>query len=236
MFISIYLKSSNILYLNVLNSYVHIYIFKKLKYFIFEYLSSYFHIDIFRFLSIYFQKFKYFLFQGSNSLFFISKYLRSYRYIWKVQIFCTWTIKQLCSYRCIYVHIDIFKKFKYFVFERLNSYVHIDVFTFILIHLKSLYILYYISYKSLIFILLSLEHTVPYRNCIYNRLPEDEPPASKHVEDIKFKKWNINLLNAKLNPTCHLLALLEAHRILHVSRIRVKLFIYWYGFYVLQNC
>ena len=29
-------------------------------------------------------------------------------------------------------------------------------------------------------------------------------------------------LNAELNPICHLLALLEAHHILHVSRIRVK--------------
>jgi hypothetical protein len=33
----------------------------------------------------------------------------------------------------------------------------------------------------------------------------------------------INPLNAKLNPICHLLALLGAHHILHVSRIRVKL-------------
>jgi len=32
----------------------------------------------------------------------------------------------------------------------------------------------------------------------------------------------INPLNAKLNPICHLLALLGAHRILHVGRIRVK--------------
>jgi len=32
-----------------------------------------------------------------------------------------------------------------------------------------------------------------------------------------------NPLNAKLNPICHLLALLGAHPILHVSRIRVKL-------------
>ena len=32
-----------------------------------------------------------------------------------------------------------------------------------------------------------------------------------------------NPLNAKLNPICHLLALLEAHHILHVSRIRVKM-------------
>jgi len=33
-----------------------------------------------------------------------------------------------------------------------------------------------------------------------------------------------NPLNSQLNPICHLLALLEAHHILHVSRIRVKLY------------
>jgi hypothetical protein len=33
----------------------------------------------------------------------------------------------------------------------------------------------------------------------------------------------INPLNAELNPICHLLALLEAHHILHVSRIKVNL-------------
>jgi hypothetical protein len=32
----------------------------------------------------------------------------------------------------------------------------------------------------------------------------------------------VNPLNAKLNPFCHLLALLGAHHILHVSRIRVN--------------
>jgi hypothetical protein len=32
----------------------------------------------------------------------------------------------------------------------------------------------------------------------------------------------INPLNAKLNPICHLLTLLGDHRILYVSRIRVK--------------
>jgi len=31
-----------------------------------------------------------------------------------------------------------------------------------------------------------------------------------------------NPLSAKLNPICHLLALLGAHHILHVSRVRVK--------------
>jgi len=32
----------------------------------------------------------------------------------------------------------------------------------------------------------------------------------------------VNPLNADLNPICHLLALLGAHHILHVSRIRVS--------------
>jgi hypothetical protein len=33
----------------------------------------------------------------------------------------------------------------------------------------------------------------------------------------------LNPLNAELNPICHLLALLGAHLILHVNRIRVNL-------------
>jgi hypothetical protein len=33
---------------------------------------------------------------------------------------------------------------------------------------------------------------------------------------------NINPLKTQLNPICHLLALLGAHHILHVSRIRVN--------------
>ena len=36
------------------------------------------------------------------------------------------------------------------------------------------------------------------------------------------KRLCINPLNAELNPICHLLALLGAHHILHVSRLRVK--------------
>jgi hypothetical protein len=32
----------------------------------------------------------------------------------------------------------------------------------------------------------------------------------------------VNPLKAELNPICHLLALLRAHHILHVSRIRIK--------------
>ena len=34
---------------------------------------------------------------------------------------------------------------------------------------------------------------------------------------------NINPLNAELNPICHLLALLGAHHILHIGRIRVNI-------------
>jgi hypothetical protein len=34
---------------------------------------------------------------------------------------------------------------------------------------------------------------------------------------------SLNPLNAELNPICHLLALLGAHHILHVSRIRVNI-------------
>jgi hypothetical protein len=35
----------------------------------------------------------------------------------------------------------------------------------------------------------------------------------------------VNPLNAELNPICHLLALIGAHHILHVSRIKVKIYI-----------
>jgi hypothetical protein len=35
-------------------------------------------------------------------------------------------------------------------------------------------------------------------------------------------EFNVNPLNAELNPICHLLALLGSHPILHVNRIKVK--------------
>jgi hypothetical protein len=50
----------------------------------------------------------------------------------------------------------------------------------------------------------------------------------KDRSDGKTRKKTKQLLNyfnisfAKLNPICHLLALLGAHHILHLSRIRVK--------------
>ena len=36
----------------------------------------------------------------------------------------------------------------------------------------------------------------------------------------------VNPLNAELNPICHLLALLGAHHIFHVSVLRVKIRLY----------
>jgi len=51
----------------------------------------------------------------------------------------------------------------------------------------------------------------------------------KHVGDLLTSDvyiiWCINPLNPELNPICHLLALLGTHHILHVSRIRVKIWL-----------
>ena len=42
-------------------------------------------------------------------------------------------------------------------------------------------------------------------------------------ENMQRRTEFINPLNAELNPICHLLALLGAHHILHVSRMRVNI-------------
>jgi hypothetical protein len=39
---------------------------------------------------------------------------------------------------------------------------------------------------------------------------------------ILYRRMVLDPLNAKLNPICHLLTLLGAHHIFHISRIRVK--------------
>jgi hypothetical protein len=53
---------------------------------------------------------------------------------------------------------------------------------------------------------------------------ERSPLRAAFLNDPKFEGCPVsfNPLNAELNPICHLLALLGAHRILHVSRIRVN--------------
>jgi hypothetical protein len=61
---------------------------------------------------------------------------------------------------------------------------------------------------------------------IYGRGRERfRPPTyilSNKVSQKIFEFREINPLNAELNLICHLLALLGAHPILHVSKIRVK--------------
>jgi hypothetical protein len=47
--------------------------------------------------------------------------------------------------------------------------------------------------------------------------------AEYFLFQVAVKNMKINPLNAELNPICHLLALLGAHHILHISRIRVKI-------------
>jgi len=51
--------------------------------------------------------------------------------------------------------------------------------------------------------------------------PPEQNSRVRHCCGKKVEFVNVNLLNARLNPICHLLALL-AHLIFHVSRIRVK--------------
>jgi hypothetical protein len=42
------------------------------------------------------------------------------------------------------------------------------------------------------------------------------------VDKLALSNYYFNPLNAKLNPICHMLALLGGHPILHVRGIRVK--------------
>jgi hypothetical protein len=43
-----------------------------------------------------------------------------------------------------------------------------------------------------------------------------------NTQGTQFQWHMVNPLNAELNPNCHLLALVGAHHIVHVSRVRVK--------------
>jgi len=59
-------------------------------------------------------------------------------------------------------------------------------------------------------------------NFLY-RIHYDPPLVSMLTNSVTASQCIYNPLNAKLNPTCHLLALLGVHCILHVSTIRVKI-------------
>jgi len=65
------------------------------------------------------------------------------------------------------------------------------------------------------------------RNCLLQRVTEGKIQGGIEVTGRQGRRRrklldDLNPLNAELNPICHLLALLGAHLILHVSRIRVK--------------
>jgi hypothetical protein len=51
--------------------------------------------------------------------------------------------------------------------------------------------------------------------------PSFRPYGTTRLHWADFRE--INPLNSELNPTCHLLALLGAHHILHVSGVRVNI-------------
>jgi hypothetical protein len=59
----------------------------------------------------------------------------------------------------------------------------------------------------------------------FSRVRIQTPPPHTHTHARARARARVGLFNcldAELNPICHLLALLGAHHILHVSRIRVK--------------
>ena len=58
---------------------------------------------------------------------------------------------------------------------------------------------------------------------IFTKLLRAVVPYLHEIECLSARTPDLEPLNAELNPACHLLALLGAHLILHVFRIRVKL-------------
>ena len=62
---------------------------------------------------------------------------------------------------------------------------------------------------------------VGYLQRLYRDARTTEYKSPVHTVNTELINFTFNPLNAELNPTCYLLALL-AHHFLHVSRIRVK--------------
>ena len=62
------------------------------------------------------------------------------------------------------------------------------------------------------------------------------PRSSKHAEDVKKSNYSINPLNVELNPIRHLLALVGARHIVHVSRVRVNMKKSSFLWFMLKNC
>jgi hypothetical protein len=62
-----------------------------------------------------------------------------------------------------------------------------------------------------------------FANLGYEILTRTGETVDWSIRTVEEENCHFNSLNAELNPICHLLALLGAHHIFHVSRIRVKL-------------
>ena len=81
------------------------------------------------------------------------------------------------------------------------------------------YINYIISYRIVSYHIVSYRisyHIISYHIISYHTIPY-------HIISYHIILYIIfNPLNAELNPICHLLALLGAHHILHVRRVRVN--------------
>jgi hypothetical protein len=65
------------------------------------------------------------------------------------------------------------------------------------------------------------------RNCLLQRAIEGKLQGGIEVTGRQGRRRrklldDLNPLNAKLNPICHLLVLLGAHHIFHISKVRVK--------------
>jgi len=88
------------------------------------------------------------------------------------------------------------------------------------------YMVIYTLYCATVYTEMSLEIDHSFLVHGHTFLPSDSTVDLTETETGKSdlaKHARVNPLNAELNPVCHLLALLGAHHILHVSRIRVNL-------------
>ena len=79
-----------------------------------------------------------------------------------------------------------------FIYSSFQFYIiHLNTVFYVLIDLFKKVKIFYIRYITKAFYSNFSMQSVPYCNCKYNRLPEDEPSGSKHVADIKKLKIKI---------------------------------------------